>query len=96
VAGDDEIALGVLSALESNDIQVPRDICIVGFDDIDDLKYFNPPLTTIRVPKELVGEELARALFERLSKPELPPIKWVVPTELVVRESCLQVHEPAR
>ena len=92
VAGDDEIALGVLSGLESKDISVPRDICIVGFDDINDLKYFNPPLTTIRVRKELVGEELARALFERLSKPDIPPIKWVVPTELVVRESCGQVR----
>jgi LacI family transcriptional regulator len=92
VAGDDEIALGVLSGLKTHGVRVPQDICLVGFDDINDLKYFHPPLTTIRVPKERVGEELARALFERLSKPELPPIKWVLPTELVVRESCGQVR----
>jgi DNA-binding LacI/PurR family transcriptional regulator len=88
IAGDDEIALGVLTGLARRGIKVPEDISLAGFDDIEDIKYVDPPLTTVRVPKELIGEDLARVLFERLSKPASPAVRRVVPTELVVRQSC--------
>jgi len=87
VAGDDEIALGVLTGLTRRSIRVPEDVSLVGFDDIDEIKYVHPPLTTIRVPKEKVGENLARVLFDRLANPGAPFLKRVIPTELVVRES---------
>jgi DNA-binding LacI/PurR family transcriptional regulator len=44
-------------------------------------------LTTVRVAKEKVGEELAKLLFELLEHRALPPVKRMVPTELLVRES---------
>lgn len=88
VSGDDEIALGALSALNQNSVRVPEDVSVVGFDDIEELRFVHPPLTTVRVAKEKVGEELAKLLFERLERLDLPPTKRVIPTELVVRASC--------
>jgi DNA-binding LacI/PurR family transcriptional regulator len=87
IAGDDEIALGILSGLKQSGVRVPDDVSLVGFDDIDGLKFVSPLLTTIRVPKEKVGEELAKLLFDLLKNRYLPPVKRMVPTELLVRES---------
>src|SRR5579864_4173204 len=88
VAGDDEIALGVLATLRENEIRVPEDLSLVGFDDVDELKYFRPALTTVRVEREKVGEELAKLLFELLQAPKNLPIRRMVPTKLIIRESC--------
>jgi DNA-binding LacI/PurR family transcriptional regulator len=88
VAGDDEIALGALAAFNEKGIRVPKDISIVGSDDIDELKYVNPGITTIRVDREKLGEELSKLLFERLQNPKLPPMKRVLSTEFVIRQSC--------
>jgi DNA-binding LacI/PurR family transcriptional regulator len=87
VAGDDEIALGILSGFNASGVKVPADVSLIGFDDIDEIKYLRPPLTTIRVLKEKVGEELARVLFERLANPTARPVRHVIPAELVVRQS---------
>ena len=87
IAGDDEIALGILSGLNQSGVKVPDDVSLVGFDDIEGLRYVSPLLTTVRVPKEKIGEELAKLLFELLDNPYLPPVKRIVPTELLVRES---------
>ncbi len=88
MAGDDEIALGVLSGFQRRGIAVPEDISLVGFDDIDEIKYLHPPLTTVRVPKEGVGEHLAQSLFDLINKEQTGPVKRVLPTELVIRSSC--------
>ena len=91
VAGDDEIALGVLSGLNRLGIQVPEQISLVGFDELEEMiKYLHPPLTTVSVPKEEVGQEMARVLFERLANPDLRPVKRLIPTELVIRQSCAE------
>jgi LacI family transcriptional regulator len=88
VAGDDQIACGLLSKFNQQGVRVPNEISIVGFDDIDEAKYFHPPLTTVHVPKEKIGEEMARVLFDKLADPSRPTVKLTVPTDLVIRESC--------
>jgi DNA-binding LacI/PurR family transcriptional regulator len=95
VAGDDEIALGVLAMLREKGMQVPGDLSVVGFDDLEELKYFHPGLTTVRVDRERVGEELAKVLFELLERPNMSPVKRMVPTQLVVRETCASPHHVA-
>jgi LacI family transcriptional regulator, galactose operon repressor len=87
VAGDDEIALGMHSVFSRNGINVPEDVSLVGFDDIDELKYFDPSLTTVHVDREQIGEELARLLFELIQDRDLAPTKRMIPTTLVVRNS---------
>jgi LacI family transcriptional regulator len=90
VAGDDEIALGVLTTLNRHDVDVPGEISLIGFDDIDAIKYLHPPLTTIGVPKERVGQDLAQVLFDRLDNPGMKRVHRLLPTELVVRNSCAE------
>ena len=88
VAGDDEIALGVLATMAERGLHAPEHLSVVGFDDLEELKYCRPALTTVRVDREKVGEELARLLFERLETPRMPPVQRLLPTQLVVRETC--------
>lgn len=88
VAGDDEIALGLLTALNQHGIKVPDDLSLTGFDDIDAIRYVGPSLTTVRVPKEQIGEELAKTLFERLANRRMLPMKRMLRTELIIRGSC--------
>jgi LacI family transcriptional regulator len=48
VAANDQSALGAISALEGRGVSVPRDVSVVGFDDIPESQFFRPPLTTVR------------------------------------------------
>lgn len=88
VGGDDEIALGVLATMRERGLRAPENWSVVGFDDLEELKYCRPALTTVRVDREQLGEELAKLLFERLESPRMPPVQRLLPTQLVVRDTC--------
>jgi LacI family transcriptional regulator len=61
---------------------------VTGFDDITLTRYFKPPLTTIRQSGSLLGEVAVDALVATLDNSEPAERTIVLPTELVVRESC--------
>jgi LacI family transcriptional regulator len=86
-AGDDDSALGVIAALKQARIQVPRDVAVVGFDDVPLARFMSPPLTTIRAPIEEVGREAVGLLVKCIQHKHWEPIR-LLPTELVVRQSC--------
>ena len=86
-AGDDDSALGVIAALKQVGKQVPRDVAVVGFDDIPFARIINPPLTTIRSPIEEVGREAVRLLVKSIQQKHCES-KIMLPTELVIRQSC--------
>jgi LacI family transcriptional regulator len=90
-AANDAMAVGALSALREAGIDVPRHIGVVGFDDIPVARFLHPPLTSVRVGIAALGERgavlLLHALAER-SPPGTAPRSVVLPTELVVRDSC--------
>jgi DNA-binding LacI/PurR family transcriptional regulator len=86
-AGDDESATGVLAALHRAGKRVPEDVAVVGFDDVAVARFLQPPLTTVRAPIEQVGREAARQLL-RLIRGEKVEATILLPTELVIRESC--------
>jgi DNA-binding LacI/PurR family transcriptional regulator len=86
---DDETACGVLESLRRLRIRVPDDISIVGYDDIREARYLTPPLTTVRVPKELVGRTMAEQLFRRIEGRAAPAA--TLRTELVIRDSCIRI-----
>ncbi len=67
---------------------VPDDLAITSFDDIPFARDLDPPLTTVRIPKETMGVVAARKLMERIGQPTLAPVAQVIPTGLVVRASC--------
>jgi len=85
---NDAMALGMVRAAKEAGLQVPGDVAVVGFDDIDMAEVADPPLTTVRIAKELMGELAARQLLELIYTERQLPIKSVVATTLVVRASC--------
>lgn len=82
----DVVALGAIGALRDAGRRVPGDISVVGFDDIPLAAYFDPPLTTIRLPAFELGQAAGRALLERIADPAAGG-RTLLMTELVVRAS---------
>ena len=87
-AASDLMACGALRALREAGRRVPEDVAVVGHDDLPLASYADPPLTTIRQPVELLGQEMVRLLLHRLSDPDGDPESIILPTELVVRASA--------
>ncbi|HEX5465418.1 MAG TPA: LacI family DNA-binding transcriptional regulator [Candidatus Limnocylindrales bacterium] len=88
VAGD-SVALGAIAALRESGRGVPRDISVVGFDDIPLAAYVDPPLTTVRLPARDLGAQAARVLLDRLAALTVPA-RTVLATRLVVRGSAIR------
>ena len=82
----DVVALGAIGALREAGRRVPDDVSLVGFDDIPLAAYFDPPLTTVRLPAFELGQAAGRALLERISHHSIPT-RTLLPTELIVRGS---------
>lgn len=92
-AGDDDAAIGALSALKENKKRIPEDVAVVGFDDLHLTSYLNPPLSTVRAPTEEVGRTATLQLFNILQgKPT--ELRTVLPTEIILRRSCGCPYEP--
>lgn len=88
-AANDESAIGFLSGLRQHGISCPRDISIVGFDDLEVAPHYEPPLTTIRQPRETLGRLAAEALIDLIDghPGEAAPLRIVLSSELIVRGS---------
>ena len=84
---NDYMALGAIPALEERDLQVPSDVAVVGFDDIEDARFSTPPLTTVAPAALSAGRGRARLVLAQLEGAEVAP-RRPPPTELVVRLSC--------
>jgi DNA-binding LacI/PurR family transcriptional regulator len=87
VAQDDETACGILDALKRLGLDVPGEISVVGYDDITEIRYIQPNLTTVRVPKEEIGWAMADRLLNRPNGKQSYR-SLVLPTEIVIRDSC--------
>lgn len=87
VCSNDWTAIGALNAIAAAGLRVPRDISLVGFDDIPLVSYTNPPLTTVRMSATDVGRVAFRALFGLISGERLEGDVYQIPTELVARGS---------
>ena len=87
IAANDQMALGVMDALRGRGIRVPRDIAIMGFDDIREARYCAPPLTTVRQPLQEQGRLALDVLLRRLRGETVEDV-LTLPTELVVRRTC--------
>ena len=86
ICGNDVLAVGALLEAEAMGLQVPRDLSITGFDDLDLAKEIPPGLTTIHAPLEEMGRKTAGYLLQEASEGEEPP-HIELPAELVVRGS---------
>ena len=88
VACSDLLALQAVQALRAHGLAVPRDVAVVGYDDLPMASYSDPPLTSVHQPVALAGAELVDALLALLRGEAAPP--RTLPVHLVVRESAPQ------
>jgi LacI family transcriptional regulator len=86
-AASDSMAIGAIRALQDHEYRVPDDVAIIGFNDIELAQYASTPLTTIRVHTEEMGRIGVKLMLDRIEGRNIP-LKVVLPTELVIRESC--------
>jgi DNA-binding LacI/PurR family transcriptional regulator len=89
---NDTSAIGAIRAIQDAGLHCPRDISVIGFDDIIVAEYFNPRLTTVRQPLRKMGTAAAEQLVKRIQSPDEPYSHevWFEP-ELIVRESTAGV-----
>lgn len=86
---NDSAALSVIQALRKAGARVPEDIAVVGFDDHYAAAHVSPPLTTVRQPFDALGETAAHLLLDRMTgRYKGAPRRVLLPTQLVVRDSC--------
>jgi len=87
----DYMSIGAMKAIHESGLNIPEDISIVSYDDINMAPYTNPPLTTVHVPKKRIGRQLVKTLIDRINGELHLPLKIIAPTELKIRESAAKL-----
>ncbi len=83
----DELAIGALRELRKLGLQVPGDISVVGFDDVEEARFATPSLTSVRPDKPAIASAAMDMLIERIGGSEVTPRDVRVGHELIIRES---------
>ncbi len=86
-ASNDAMAMGAIDAVRGRDLHIPKNISIIGFDDVPQSALVRPTLTTVRQPLEEMGRIATQMLLERLKNPEQEIHRIELPTQLIIRES---------
>ncbi|MCL1993589.1 MAG: LacI family transcriptional regulator [Spirochaetes bacterium] len=86
-AASDELAMGAIRALKDAGIRVPDDVSVIGFDNIENAKYFIPRLTTIHQPIEEIGEHAVTNLRRLMGVATNVYPEIIIPHKLIIRES---------
>lgn len=87
VASSDQMAFGVYEAVRRRGLRVPDDVSVVGFDDLPEVRWSSPPLTTVRQPLAEMGALAARTALRLAAGEEVEGPRVELATTLVVRES---------
>lgn len=87
VCANDELALSIMDGLRRRGVSVPGDVAVVGWDDVPAARYVTPALTTVRQPVREMGRVAAELLQARAGG-EGPSGPSILPTEVIIRESC--------
>ncbi len=90
-ACNDLVAVGAIHGIRSLGLEAPRDVSVVGFDDIDLAADVAPALTTVRVHKLWLGSLAVRQLIARIQNPDQPQLTITLSTQLVLRDSVLRM-----
>jgi LacI family transcriptional regulator len=87
-AASDMMAIGALRTLREAGRRVPEEVAVVGFDDMPFAARSEPPLTTVRQPVHRTGVVAAETLIDMIEHSDATPRRIILPTEIVIRESC--------
>ncbi len=87
VCSDDYMAIGIMKRVHEKGLDIPGDIAVIGFDDIELASYVKPSLTTIRQPIYELGKTGAQILLNLINGSQKTPVHKLLNIELVIRES---------
>ena len=85
--GNDLAALGAIKALTEENIKIPKDISVIGIDDIAMAGFSVPMLTTVSIPKEQLGKKAAKFIVDRILNGNDINVIMMIPFKLIIRES---------
>ena len=88
---NDIAAIGAMNAIKEFGLNIPGDISVVGFDDIDLANETTPKLTTLKVKKKLLGKIAVQRLLDIVNNGKSYTYKVLINPELVIRESTRQI-----
>ncbi len=90
-ASNDISAFGAMDAIRHAGLEIPKDISVIGFDDIPQASTSYPKLTTVRQPLDQMGKLAVQLLLEQINHPETKPKQVTLETRLIIRDSCQSI-----
>lgn len=90
---NDLMCIGALSAAHQAGVQVPQDMSLIGFDDIELARFASPALSTIAQPKHLIGVTAVDMVLERIQGGRLQARQVILQPELIIRNSTARVNK---
>lgn len=93
VTANDNMAIGAYRAIQEAGLSVPGDIAVASYNDIPVAQFLNPPLSTMRILSEPIGETAVDLLVERIHGRSYPK-HVMIPTEMIWRDSCKHPEIP--
>lgn len=84
---NDGLAINLIEILKNNNIQIPEDISLVGFDDIPTCQYTSPKLTSIKQDIKTIADETVKNILDALNNSAYKKKTILIPTQLIERES---------
>ena len=85
------IALGAMKAMQEYGIKIPQDVSVIGFDDLPFCEIASPRLTSLRVPKQEMGQKAVRRIIEMIKNESPVKMKIQICTEFVERDSVRKI-----
>ena len=94
LCANDMLAVGAMKALRERRLRIPKDVSLIGINDMETSRYLDPMLTTVAIPMREMGKHAAKILIDRIQGGHTAPVKLIVPSTLICRESCAAAKEP--
>ena len=89
IASNDLFAMGIISTLREHGLQVPTDVAVASFDNIEIGQYYTPPLTTMGLGNDLFAAQIWELLTHRIANKQRTPLRKLhLRHELIIRKSC--------
>jgi len=84
---NDAAAFGVMKALQEKGFHIPKDIAVIGLDNVEMASFVTPKLSSISIPRRELGSRAVKILIEQIETKRDYPVKVNLPFELIIRES---------
>jgi DNA-binding LacI/PurR family transcriptional regulator len=92
-AANDAMALGALKYLYENDVNIPNDLSLIGFDDIPEAQYFVPGLSTVQQDFEELGRKAIEMLVDFIKNDVAPPAMTLIEPKMMKRQSVNKISK---